>query len=43
MAGVDSLCKELETYTAKNAENAKWHPDYIVIAGDIANKEKNER
>lgn len=38
MAGVDSLCKELKTYTAKNAENAKWHPDYIVIAGDIANK-----
>lgn len=38
MKEVDSLCEELIEYTTNDNQNVKWRPDYIVVAGDIADK-----
>ena len=38
MSEVDSLCNELGEYTNEDNQKARWKPDYIVIAGDVANK-----
>ncbi len=39
MSALDNLGKELQAFVAK-VENVRWEPDYIVIAGDLADKGK---
>ena len=39
MRAIDNLCKDYEEFVndQKNAQNKRWHPDYIVVAGDVVN------
>ena len=38
MSAVDSLYKEFTKYIDEDIGRKKWEPDYIVIAGDVADK-----
>ena len=39
MRAIDNLCKDYEEFVndQENAQNKRWHPDYIVVAGDVVN------
>lgn len=38
MGVVDSLCADLAKFIDEDKNRTKWSPDYIVIAGDVADK-----
>lgn len=40
MTALDNLGNELRTFITKGNNNKRWEPDYIVIAGDLADKSK---
>lgn len=39
MRAIDNLCKDYMDFVndQQNAQNKRWHPDYIVVAGDVVN------
>lgn len=38
MSAIDTLPTELAVFIDKDSDNLKWRPDYIVVAGDVADK-----